>query len=223
MKIIRKTTKIILLLTITYLLLLSFVPFGVCSSNVSETRVIPAGSYLAYSYAMKEDDKLDVSFEVTLGGNLDINLWVVDSANFLRYEDGDSFYYKFRLERYVNYDFQFKAEESDTYYVIFSNTFSIITSKTVDIDIEYTPAPTFDFSSGLIIFFVFGAVAIGIYALIKHNRESKKTNEKVGKTVKEDLNQGSILPKKQFCSNCGEQFLEDKTEYCPYCGKQNIL
>ena len=141
MKIIRKTTKIISLLAITYLLLLSFVPFGVCSSNVSETRVIPAGYYLAYPFTMEEDDKLDVSFEVISGGNLDINLWVVDSANYLRYADGDSFYYEFGLERYVNYDFQFKTEESDTYYVIFSNTFSLLTSKTVEIDIIYTPAP----------------------------------------------------------------------------------
>ena len=181
MKINRKTTRIGPLFTMVCILLLSIIPFGVCTSNVSTTRVIPAGYYLAYPFVMEEDDRLDVSFEVTLGGNLDINLWVVDSANYLRYKEGDSFYYKIKLERYVSYDFQYTAITSDTYYVIFSNTFSLFTSKTVDIDITYIPAPTFDFTTGLIIFIVLGAIAIAIYALIKHDLDSRKKREEAEK------------------------------------------
>jgi len=219
MKIIRKTTKIIPLLAMGYLILLSFVPFGVCSSNVSETRVIPAGYYLAYPYAMEENDKLDVSFEVTLGGNLDINVWVVDSANFLRYEDGNSFYYKIGLERYINYDFQFKAEDSDTYYVIFSNTFSFITSKTVDIDITYTPAPVFN--NILLIIMIFGIASIGIIisALIIGKAISNKPKKKVINKIKEEPIQDLKSDKRMYCSDCGAQLIEENSEYCPYCGK----
>ena len=218
MKIIRKTTKIIPLLAIGYLILISIVPLGTCSSTVSESRVIPAGHYLAYSFDLDENDKLDISFEVTLGGNLDINLWVVDSANFLLYEDGDSFYYKFRLDRYVNYDFQFKAEYSDIYYVIFSNTFSLLTSKTVNIDITYTPAPVFNLLSGLILILAVSSIII-ISVIIIVKSKSNKPKSKMIHRRKEEPMQDLKSNKRFYCSDCGAQLIEENSEYCPYCGK----
>lgn len=228
MKLIRKISKIIPLFTILYVLLFSFLPSGLGSNQISESRVIPAGSYLAYPVSMEEDDKIEVSFEVILGGNLDINVWVVDSANYLRYEDGESFYYKIGLERYVNSDFQYTAITSDTYYVIFSNTFSLITSKTVDIDIKYIPASNL-FPLPLILGLIGGLLAIGVITLlIRSNSRStivkKKTSTvaRVNTNIKEEpsqIPQTHKTIKKQFCTNCGAQLIENETNYCPYCGK----
>jgi hypothetical protein len=245
MKNIKKVKKFILLFSLINLYLLSFISTGICENNVSQTRVIPALSYLYYSFDMQVNDKIDVDFNVIAGGNLDIDVWVVDSANYDRLSDGDSFSYLIRLERYIESNFQFEAQSNGIFYVVFSNAFSIITSKTVEIDIEFIPATVLSdfFTIFIILGVILGGVIIATVFIIRNKQLKKKktmTNPQQHETLRTayiptnmkqnptdtqlnvaDLNVGNAsLPQKRFCSGCGEPFLIDETNFCSYCGKK---
>jgi hypothetical protein len=157
------------LLGLAFFMSLSLVPAGMSDNYVSETRVIPAGYFLAYSFEMERDDTLNVEFRVTVGGNLDIDVYVMNYANYVGLTTGDSFHYDVRLQRSVEADFQFEALTSDTYYVVFSNGLSSLTSKIVEIEIRYQPHSSLN--TVLMVLLIGGGVILIGFIVIKKQSE----------------------------------------------------
>jgi len=93
---------------------------------------IPAGSYhVRYGYFEKGAGLIGY-FEVTSGGNRDIDFFIVDSENYQKFENGKEFSCYLLHEKVTSLNWTFRVPYSDTWYVVYSNRFSIITSKHVE-------------------------------------------------------------------------------------------
>lgn len=96
-------------------------------------------SYIKF-YSLDVSDQLNVEVEVIAGGNNLIDIYLVDSANFQKYQDGQSFSAKVAHQgvSYVNFDYTITYFGS--YYLILSNPATFICVKTVEVKtsiIEY--------------------------------------------------------------------------------------
>jgi len=85
---------------------------------------------LYFSFNLDEGDTLTIEFEVILGGNKDIDLYI-ENSNGVKVAD---------YGRVITGTIYFNAPSYDTFRVYFSNSFSIITSKTVEISFDITYA-----------------------------------------------------------------------------------
>lgn len=119
-------------------MLLLFVIGGLCNIiNISAeevpdyTETIPAGAKLFFGIDLNEGDTLKIVFKVIEGGNKDIDFYILNSEG--SYVEG------FEKLRYIQGTFYLVAPYDDTFEVYFDNSFSLISSKTVEIsfDIEY--------------------------------------------------------------------------------------
>lgn len=124
--------------TIVGTILLLFVVSGFCNvinvftiDNPDYIETIPAGTRLYFNFDLNKDDKLRIDFEVIEGGNKDVDFYILNS-------DG-SYVEGFEEQRYIKGTFYFTPSYDDTFSVYFSNSFSLFTSKTIEIsfDIEY--------------------------------------------------------------------------------------
>lgn len=112
---------------------------------------VSALSYNYYSlYGLEKNEWIRGSFQVNEGGNLDIDFYLMDKANFDKYAAGQPFDYIVYAEKVTTYLFATTISEEGTYYLVFDNTFSIIASKTVSLsDVWstkiYTKIPFFMF------------------------------------------------------------------------------
>ena len=97
--------------------------------NWSFTVDVPAGGYY-YRYAYRsEGTGLIGSFRVTSGN--DITFFIVDSDDFEKLENDKPFNCYLLHEKVGSLKWKFKVPYSDTWYIVFDNTYSIITSKHV--------------------------------------------------------------------------------------------
>ena len=125
----------------TMLLLLTI--SGICGiqnisaiDNPDYTKTIPAGVKSYFNFDLYEGDTLKIVFKVIAGGNKDIDFYILNS-------DG-SYVEGFEKHRYIQGTFYLVAPYDDIFSVYFDNSFSLITSKTVEIsfDIEYRKSIT---------------------------------------------------------------------------------
>ncbi|MHA1746779.1 MAG: emp24/gp25L/p24 family protein [Promethearchaeota archaeon] len=202
------------LLGLVLIALLILSPEGMSTENVSETRVIPAGSYIVYSFEMQEGDIINVDFEVIAGDNLEINFYVVDAYNYAHLIIASSFLSQIRLLGVSKSNFQFEAQTNDTYYAVFSNTFSPIASKTVEIEIEYVQDSILD---GILIIIILG-VGISIAGFVTIKNQAKKALFVANFRHNMRINAPSDK-QDRFCTACG-QSLEEGTHFCSKCGKK---
>lgn len=100
---------------------------------------VPAGAYY-YRYAYRERGMgLIGSFRVTSGN--DITFFIVDSENFEKLSNGQEFLCYLYHEKIGSLTWKFRVPYSDTWYIIFDNTYSFITTKHVEgwDGIDFTP------------------------------------------------------------------------------------
>ena len=79
---------------------------------------------------------LSGNFEVIAGGSRDINAYVVDEIGYKNFYNENNFRSFFSATRVTADRFSIPLFRADTYYVLFSNRFSIFTDKRVDLNIE---------------------------------------------------------------------------------------
>ena len=93
--------------------------------NPDYTETIPPGYKIYFDFDLNEGDKIRIDFEVIAGGNKDVDFYILDSEGL--YVEG------FEKQRYIKGTFYLIAPYDDIFSVYFSNSFSLITSKTIEI------------------------------------------------------------------------------------------
>ena len=195
---------------------------GICSvqnvsgiENPDYTRTIPPGAYFKLGIYMNEGDKLKIEYEVISGANKDVDFYIQNSDEYIVKDYG----------RVIGHGLTyFTAPYNDDFGVIFSNTFSIITSKVIEIriDIErYYPTDQKDWT----FFYWFFAITIPIISVViisvviivivlkKHKRKTPKEVIVI---------QERIVPKIMiiYCRECGAEILDKVGGFCSRCGSK---
>ena len=113
------------------------------SSPFSVVTSIDAGRFYAVKFPISNEEfergrnfVLSGTFEVTAGGSRDINAYVVDEIGYKNFDNGNNFRSFFSARRVTTDRFSIPLFRADTYYVLFSNRFSIFTDKRVDLRLE---------------------------------------------------------------------------------------
>ncbi len=100
---------------------------------------IPASEYYVYNHTWNESQRVYITYSGVSGGNKDVIVHVVDSDNFAKFKKDFGFntirsYPKMALNR-----FEFDAAVNITYYIIFTNQFSVLSDKVIQIQIDWIP------------------------------------------------------------------------------------
>jgi len=117
--------------------------WGPESRPFSAVTPIDAGDFFAVRFPISNGDfergrnfVLSGNFEVIAGGSRDINAYVVDEIGYKNFYNGNNFRSFFSSTKVTTDRFSIRLSRADTYYVLFSNRFSIFIDKRVDLNIE---------------------------------------------------------------------------------------
>lgn len=105
---------------------------------IDESVVVPPGTHKAYGGTYGPESTLKIKFDVTHGGNRDVDFFIFDEVNYYKWQakQQPSFYVEKR--RVTSMDETWPPPSTKTFYLVFDNSFSIITSKTVAARIDNT-------------------------------------------------------------------------------------
>jgi len=140
-----------------------------------ESFVVPAGTHHAYHGSFPAGTRMRIYLKVTSGGNLDVNFHVMDETNYWKWRAGESASAAITRSRITTFDDYWTVPSTGTWYFVFDNSFSWITSKSVTCEIirywteteykqvtEYRPLISSEYSYiGVILLLVGIAVLIG--------------------------------------------------------------
>ncbi|KAJ3291323.1 p24 complex component [Borealophlyctis nickersoniae] len=104
--------------------LLSFLPFASAFSAFGIH--IRAGGRECFYEKLKQNERLDLSFEVSQGGQMDIDFWI-SSPN------GNTLY---SVQKQSTTSFGFNADQEGTYTYCFGNGMSTVTDKTLSFTVQ---------------------------------------------------------------------------------------
>jgi hypothetical protein len=147
-------------------------------NNPDYIEVITPGDAIFFSFNLSQNDVLKIEFEVTDGGNKDVDFYILDSVNFNKWNNSESFSYLLFRSRAVYVNINFLVPDNDTLFIIFSNSFSIITSKTVEIDFTLNPESnnegTFPLEALLGIMIAVAIIIVSTFVIIVYKRRPTK-------------------------------------------------
>lgn len=109
---------------------------------VNGTITVPPGTYTRYSVYVSdamESPRLRGNFTASGGSGNDIRVYVMDAMNFVNWSNGHSATSLYSSGQTTTGAFNVELTEAGTYYVIYDNTFSVISSKrvTTRVDFDY--------------------------------------------------------------------------------------
>ena len=106
---------------------------------LDETFAVVPGAAQARCGSFPSGTKLYINVEVLSGGNRDIDFYVMDESEWRVFKAGGTFYYYVAPSRtrITSLSIEWNPPSDRKICFVFSNTFSIITSKTVKAKIEY--------------------------------------------------------------------------------------
>ncbi|MHA1372610.1 MAG: emp24/gp25L/p24 family protein, partial [Promethearchaeota archaeon] len=113
-----------------------------CLENPDYVVTINAGAYKAYYFHLDVNDSIYIEFEVTSGGNKEIDAYLFRSSEFSKFAQSQSFSYIYYLNRYTLGSIFYNSSFNDTYYFVLDNSVTIWYDKTIEIKyliLEYTP------------------------------------------------------------------------------------
>lgn len=94
---------------------------------------VPAGTFQHFRFVCSQDDVLSGSFTATVGGvTNDINFYVLDSENYGKFSGYDSYTAALQYQLTGGRTWTYTIPYDDTWYVVYSNTYSWFTSKHVE-------------------------------------------------------------------------------------------
>ena len=106
---------------------------------VDASIVVPPSQFISYSVTAPPDSnncKIIGTFSAR-GGNHDIVVYVVDQNGFIDLQQGNRFNTYFSTPQQISGNFDVSVPCDKKIHVVFSNTFSIITSKTVTTKVDF--------------------------------------------------------------------------------------
>ncbi|MBP2030585.1 hypothetical protein J2755_001533 [Methanohalophilus levihalophilus] len=117
-------------LFLSLIILLTALAMGCVYESAEETFVIEKGTYQYYEFEILEYDIVDISADT---GNVPINIYVLDSTNFNRYESLRTFdTMDIRVDT-IKTQLSFEAPHDGKYYVVFE---SIDSDARIDVSYE---------------------------------------------------------------------------------------
>lgn len=172
---------------------------------------------------LTQSETLKIEFEVIDGGNKDVDFYILDSVNFNKWDNSESFTYLVYRNRALYANINFVVPNNDTFYVIFSNSFSFITSKTVEIDftINFESNNGVDFPMVVILVIIIPVAVIIVLGSLIFIYKRRKTPKEVYISKKQERIaevQKDRISEKVVCQLCGEEILDEEGEYCSKCG-----
>lgn len=96
----------------------------------NKTISVPPGHY-TQSATLVEGRRIHIDFEVTSGGNLDINFFVADEVNYYKWKSGETASVYLSNDRITSLETDWIVPYTDKWYFVYDNSFSLITSKEV--------------------------------------------------------------------------------------------
>lgn len=210
--------KLTLLISFSFFIFPSF-----AINNPDYIEIIEPGDEIYLPFDLVQNDELEIEFEVTAGSNKDVDFYILNSVNFVKWNNSESFSYIVFRNRAVYANINFIAPDNDTFYVIFSNSFSIITSKTVEIDFTINPDSTsvvaFPLEELLIIIISVASIIVLASLIIRYKKRQIPKEGLTGKKQERIAEvQNNQISEKFFCTLCGEEILDGEGDYCSKCG-----
>jgi hypothetical protein len=118
---------------------------------VNQTIRVKAGEYIRYTFPLFQGTTLHAKFVVTGGSNNKANVWLLDLANFLLFQNGKEFRYYKGTSMAVSgvASYTFKIPETNTYVLIIDNRGAMVYSRTVSLYVYgISPQETTDTKQG---------------------------------------------------------------------------
>jgi len=139
-----KTRAAIVTIALIVIFLVGFIVwFATSNQQYSETIVngelsVNPGYYEYYSFEVPSDatnPQLTISFTASGGSGNDIYVYVMDSTDFINWQNGHSAYTIYNSGKVTTASTTVYLPGPGTYYIVFDNTFSWISTKTVSANI----------------------------------------------------------------------------------------
>ncbi|MGQ4876284.1 MAG: hypothetical protein ACP6IY_19660 [Promethearchaeia archaeon] len=206
-------------------------------NNPDYTVDIAVDEYFVIKADLSENDIWEIEFEVTSGGNLKIDFYLVDSYNFERYVNDQSFSVKKVYQGTTYALFNYTIPYDDYYYAIFDNPATFVNTKTVQIKsaISYYEENTDYFYKGTTSYsypylLIFGGILlvgiiIGLIIAVVKKSKKKRVIQQTQFQPPFSQNQTQLITQPsgvqrslppRFCSNCGARL---RGNVCERCGK----
>ncbi|MFX1564291.1 MAG: emp24/gp25L/p24 family protein [Promethearchaeota archaeon] len=171
--------------------------------------VNPLSHHYIYAY-FYEGQKVHINIECTAGGNKDIDFYIFDQENYALWSSGYTAYADAIHQRIVSWSGEFQFPDSGFWYFVFSNWFSLTSTKTVQMTIDlYQWQDTFLILliAGTVILVVVGVIAVVVFLVHQKKKAEPTTHER------------AQVPITRFCPHCRAMLKGDES-FCGNCGSK---
>ncbi len=215
-----------MIITVCVIIFLQFYcPIVYAIDNPDYVKDIDAGHRWMLGFDLTTKYELSLEFEVVEGGNKDVNIYLVDSENYDKLIQGRDFTYIKSYNRAVSGIIFFIPEEDGKYWFVFDNTFSVFTTKRVEVKYDYSyiggsQLPEDTTNSNIISYLIIGGfvLILVVIVIIIIAKKSKKPLPQQQQTV--IIQKGEVIDKElRICSTCGQKIKKEAT-FCEFCGKE---
>ena len=106
------------------------------SEDVFNKTISVSPGHYTQSATLTEGRSIHIDFEVTSGGNLDIDFFVADEVNYYKWKSGEVASVYLSRSRITSLETDWTVPYSDKWHFVYDNSFSWITSKTISTHIS---------------------------------------------------------------------------------------
>ncbi|MFW9857113.1 MAG: zinc-ribbon domain-containing protein [Candidatus Thorarchaeota archaeon] len=182
------------------------------AAEIDETITISAGTHRGYSFNVNYDNVV-ITLKIEVRSGNDINVYVMDEANYNTWKDGGSATGYLSRQKIGSFTTDVTLGAKGRYYIVLDNTYSIITSKSVYIFMEVKSGGNLDllFVGGLIVL-----ILIGISAFIFWKRSTKQRLDASPPMITSYPAERTSSTK--WCPNCNHPN-DPHAKFCEHCGQ----
>lgn len=106
------------------------------SEDIFNTSISVPPSHSYQSATLTQGRSIHIDFEVTSGGNLDIDFFIADELNYYKWDSGETASVYLSRDRITSLETDWIVPNSDKWFFVYDNSFSWITSKGISTHIS---------------------------------------------------------------------------------------